>query len=81
MSYFELGSILTMASLASGTTQLAFGFLVDFTRADPQVLLGLTMVQVLYIPAILTFGYQLWASYRASRQAKAAAPEPLPQAV
>src|SRR5215831_11719351 len=48
-------------------------FLVDFTRADPRVFLGLTMVQVLYIPAILGFGYRLWTSYRASRQAKAAA--------
>lgn len=45
-------------------------FLVDFTRADPRVFLGLTLVQVLYIPAILTFGYQFWTSFRASRQAK-----------
>ena len=45
-------------------------FLVDFTRADPHVLFGLTMVQLLYIPAILTFAYQLWKSYRVSRQAK-----------
>jgi len=48
-------------------------FLVDFTRADPRVLLGLTLVQVLYIPAILFFGYQLWVSFRESRQAKAQA--------
>jgi phosphatidylglycerol:prolipoprotein diacylglycerol transferase len=50
-------------------------FLVDFTRADPHIFLGLTMVQLLYIPAILTFGYQLWASYRASRQVKTAEAE------
>lgn len=48
-------------------------FLVDFTRADPRVLLGLTLVQVLYIPAILFFSYQLWVSFRQTRQAKAQA--------
>ncbi len=48
-------------------------FLVDFTRADPRVLLGLTLVQVLYIPAILFFGYQLWVSFRERRRAKAQA--------
>ncbi|HEY7350213.1 MAG TPA: prolipoprotein diacylglyceryl transferase family protein [Ktedonobacterales bacterium] len=56
-------------------------FMVDFTRADPRVLLGLTMVQVLYIPALLTFGYQLWKSYRENRKAKIAeAAEPLAEA-
>src|SRR5436190_14267487 len=45
-------------------------FLVDFTRADPRVLLGLTLVQVLYAPTIIFFGYQLWASFRQIRQAK-----------
>lgn len=45
-------------------------FLVDFTRADPRVLLGLTLVQVLYTLAILGFGYQLLASFRESRRAK-----------
>jgi phosphatidylglycerol:prolipoprotein diacylglycerol transferase len=56
-------------------------FLVDFTRADPRVFLGLTLVQVLYIPAILTFGYHLWQSYRRSRQTKkAAAEKPLAEA-
>jgi phosphatidylglycerol---prolipoprotein diacylglyceryl transferase len=55
-------------------------FLVDFTRADPHVLLGLTMVQVLYIPAILIFGYQLWKSYRQSRAAKPPTAEPLAEA-
>ena len=48
-------------------------FLVDFTRADPRVLPGLTLVQVLYIPAILFFSYQLWVSFRQTRQAKAQA--------
>src|SRR6266566_6750320 len=48
-------------------------FLVDFTRADPRILLGLTLVQVLYIPALLFFSYQLWLSFRESRQAKAQA--------
>ena len=51
-----------------------FRFLVDFTRADPHVLFGLTLVQLLYIPAILIFGYQLWASVRASRRVITAAP-------
>ena len=41
LSYIELGSILTMASLASGTTQLAFGFLVDRFGAVPILLAGL----------------------------------------
>ena len=45
-------------------------FLVDFTRADPRVLLGLTLVQVLYAFAIAGFGYQLFVSFRQSRQAK-----------
>jgi phosphatidylglycerol---prolipoprotein diacylglyceryl transferase len=45
-------------------------FLVDFTRADPRVLLGLTLVQVLYTFAIIGFGYQLLASFRESQQAK-----------
>jgi MFS transporter, FSR family, fosmidomycin resistance protein len=41
LSYFQLGSILTMASLASGVTQLAFGFLVDRFGAVPILLAGL----------------------------------------
>ena len=45
-------------------------FLVDFTRADPHVLFGLTLVQVLYAFAILGFGYQLLVSFRASRRAE-----------
>lgn len=57
-------------------------FLVDFTRDDPRVLFGLTMVQVLYIPAILTFGYQFWKSYRESHlTTKATAEEPVAEAV
>src|ERR671932_1075 len=43
-------------------------FLVDFTRADPHVLPGLTLVQVLYVPTIAWFGYKLWSSYRLSRR-------------
>lgn len=50
-------------------------FLVDFTRADPHVLWGLTMVQLLYAPTIVLFSYQLWASYRKSRQLKREAGE------
>jgi prolipoprotein diacylglyceryltransferase len=45
-------------------------FLGDFTRADAHVLWGLTLVQVLYTPTIIFFGYQLWASFYQSRQAK-----------
>ena len=48
-------------------------FLVDFTRADPHVLFGLTLVQVLYAPTIVFFAYQLWVSLRESRRAKARA--------
>lgn len=46
----------------------AFRFLVDFSRADPRVLLGFTLVQVLYAPTIVGFGYSLLRSYRESRQ-------------
>ena len=46
-------------------------FLVDFTRADPQVLFGLTLVQVIYIPTILGFGYSLCRSYYLQRQIRA----------
>src|SRR5436309_11738128 len=45
-------------------------FAVDFTRADPRVIPGLTLVQVLYGFAIVGFGYQLWRSFHKSRQAK-----------
>ena len=48
-------------------------FLLDFTRADPHVLFGLTMVQVLYAVAIPSFGYKLWASYRRLRRERASA--------
>ena len=44
-------------------------FLVDFTRADPHVLWGLTMVQVLYAFAIVQFGYMLLRSYLATTRA------------
>jgi prolipoprotein diacylglyceryltransferase len=46
-------------------------FLVDFTRADPQVLLGLTLVQVIYIPTIIGFGYGLCRSYYLERLERA----------
>lgn len=46
-------------------------FMVDFTRADPQVLLGLTLVQVLYIPTIIGFGYSLCRSYYLERLERA----------
>ncbi|GAC1349516.1 MAG: prolipoprotein diacylglyceryl transferase [Ktedonobacteraceae bacterium] len=49
-------------------------FLVDFTRADLHVLGGLTLVQLLYAPTIIFFVYQLWLSFRQSRQLK-----PLPE--
>src|SRR5207245_1052788 len=45
-------------------------FLVDFTRADPHVLFGFTLVQVIYAFAIAGFGYQLWLSFYRSRQMK-----------
>jgi len=45
-------------------------FLVDFTRADPHVLLSFTLVQLLYAPTIVLFSYLLWTSYRKSRQPK-----------
>jgi prolipoprotein diacylglyceryltransferase len=48
-------------------------FLVDFTRADPRVFLGLTLVQILYAVAIPSFGHKLWRSFRAARQATATA--------
>lgn len=45
-------------------------FLLDFTRADPHVLFGLTLVQVLYAPTVVFFAYQLWVSFRQSRREK-----------
>jgi prolipoprotein diacylglyceryltransferase len=42
-------------------------FAVDFTRADMRVIADLTIVQVVYVPAVLWFGYQLWKSYRETR--------------
>src|SRR6266516_5131708 len=45
-------------------------FVVDFTRADPRVIPGLTLVQVLYFFTIIAFGYQLIKSFRESRQAR-----------
>jgi prolipoprotein diacylglyceryltransferase len=51
-------------------------FLVDFTRADPRYLFGLTLVQLLYSVAIVSFGYQLWLSFRAARRTAATARAP-----
>ena len=51
-------------------------FLVDFTRADPRVLFGLTLVQILYAIAIPAFGYKLWVSFRASRRGTVAREAP-----
>jgi prolipoprotein diacylglyceryltransferase len=48
---------------------LSLRFLVDFTRADPRVLLGLTLVQVLYAVALPLFAYKLWRSFHAARAA------------
>lgn len=48
----------------------SFRFLVDFTRADPHVFLGFTLVQVLYTITIVGFSYSLWASFYESRQVK-----------
>jgi phosphatidylglycerol:prolipoprotein diacylglycerol transferase len=55
-------------------------FAVDLTRADPHPLLGLTMVQVLYLPTILWFGWKLVRSHREQAEMRqlspALAPEP-----
>lgn len=51
----------------------SFRFLVDFTRADPHVFLGFTLVQVLYSITIVGFSYSLWNSLRESRRAKTVA--------
>ncbi len=48
----------------------SFRFLVDFTRADPHVLLGFTLVQVLYAITIVWFSYRLYLAFRDSRQVK-----------
>jgi phosphatidylglycerol:prolipoprotein diacylglycerol transferase len=48
----------------------SFRFLVDFTRADPHVFLGFTLVQVLYSITIVGFSYSLWRSFRESRVLK-----------
>jgi phosphatidylglycerol:prolipoprotein diacylglycerol transferase len=48
-------------------------FLVDFTRADPRVLWGLTLVQLLYALAIVQFGSMLMRSYLKHRAVSASA--------
>lgn len=52
---------------------LSLRFMLDFTRADPHVWLGLTMVQLLYGVAIPTFAIKLWRSVAAQRRAAAQA--------
>ncbi len=44
--------------------------MVDFTRADPHLLWGLTLVQVIYALTIVGFASSLWLSFRKSRKAK-----------
>lgn len=39
-------------------------FVLDFTRADPHISLGLTWVQLIYLPTIIWFSWQLWKNYR-----------------
>jgi len=58
----------------------ALRFLVDFTRAEPRVLLGLTMVQLLYAVAIPVFSYKLWVSFRLAYAARRASLAPLADA-
>lgn len=53
-------------------------FLVDFTRADPHVLWGLTLVQALYAIAIVQFSVMLLRSYLKHRAAVAAAASAVP---
>jgi prolipoprotein diacylglyceryltransferase len=47
---------------------LSLRFLVDFTRADPRALLGLTLVQILYALSIPLFAYKLWVSFQGVRR-------------
>ncbi len=47
-------------------------FLVDFTRADDRIFLGLTLVQVIFALTIVGFGYSLWHSLREARLLKTA---------
>jgi phosphatidylglycerol---prolipoprotein diacylglyceryl transferase len=54
-------------------------FMVDFTRADPHVLLGLTWVQVLYAPTFAWFSFKLWWSYREIADLRGGVREPLTQ--
>jgi phosphatidylglycerol:prolipoprotein diacylglycerol transferase len=50
-------------------------FLVDFTRADPHTILGLTLVQVIDGVAVIQFSYLLLRSYLAHRAATRVAPD------
>ncbi|MFI5271824.1 MAG: prolipoprotein diacylglyceryl transferase [Ktedonobacterales bacterium] len=59
---------------------LGLRFLLDFTRADPHVLLGLTMVQVLYAIALPTFAYKLWRSFQARQRERVASGQVAPAA-
>lgn len=53
----------------------SYRFLLDFTRDDTHLILGLTTVQVVYIPAILSFGYQLVRSFRTPRPVPVVLPD------
>jgi phosphatidylglycerol---prolipoprotein diacylglyceryl transferase len=53
----------------------ALRFLVDFTRADPRAIWGLTLVQVIDGVAVIQFSYLLLRSYLAHRAATRAAPD------
>ncbi len=46
----------------------SFRFLVDFTRADPRIFAGLTLVQLVYSLTILGFTYNLWHSLSVNRR-------------
>ena len=54
---------------------------VDFTRAEAHPLLGLTLVQIIYIPTIIWFGYRLITSYREVWAGNHMRPEPAGQSV
>ncbi|HEX9038294.1 MAG TPA: prolipoprotein diacylglyceryl transferase family protein [Ktedonobacterales bacterium] len=56
----------------------ALRFLVDFTRADPHVLWGLTLVQCIDAIAVIQFGVMLLRSYLKHRALAATTPGPVP---
>jgi phosphatidylglycerol:prolipoprotein diacylglycerol transferase len=56
----------------------ALRFLVDFTRADPHVLWGLTLVQFIDAIAVIQFGVMLLRSYLRHRAVAVVAPSVQP---